>query len=186
MAKSPYIKEGSLYQVGDVMHSMLGESDFNDLHGGGWVLMDGRSVVGTAYEAITGQTNVPNVGGRVLRAKNNGSGVNPTERAIGDFENDTTAANGLSASSNGSHFHQLINNDANSATTGVDPTSSNYLRRRVFDAEAGTGFAYRMLANNNVADRGRSSSAGSHGHTITGEPETRMVNMTVNIYVKVD
>ena len=58
--------------VGDVKTSMLTEAQFQELHGQTWVLMDGRSVTGSDYESITGESTIPDARGQFLRGKNNG------------------------------------------------------------------------------------------------------------------
>jgi hypothetical protein len=58
--------------VGDSKYSMLSEEDFITENGGGWILSDGRSVIGSAFETLTGDTTVPDGRGQFLRSKNNG------------------------------------------------------------------------------------------------------------------
>ena len=49
----------SLFAVGSVQQSMLTEVQFQTEMGNQWVLMDGRSVSGSRYETITGNSTVP-------------------------------------------------------------------------------------------------------------------------------
>ena len=58
--------------VGTVIHSMLNPAQMNSVGGGVWVLMDGRSVEGSAYESITKQSRIPDARGLFLRAQNSG------------------------------------------------------------------------------------------------------------------
>jgi len=74
--------------VGDVRQSMLTEAQFQTYAGEGWVLMDGRSVAGSAYAALTGNNNIPDARGRALRMKDNGAGVNPVDLALGANQGD--------------------------------------------------------------------------------------------------
>lgn len=59
--------------VGSVMTSFLDESTYQSQVGTGWILCDGRSVVGSQYQSLTGHTNVPDMRGLYPRMKNNGS-----------------------------------------------------------------------------------------------------------------
>ena len=92
MAKIPVTPEidSNIAQVGDVVHSLLDEATFQALRSSSWVLMDGRSVVGSTYETLTGNSTVPDARGQSLRAKNNGrnDGNEDTsgERALGSFQ----------------------------------------------------------------------------------------------------
>jgi len=66
--------ENAVYKVGDVVSSMLDEAAFQAQRSGSasWALMDGRSVVGSSYEAVTGNSTIPDARGQFLRGKNNG------------------------------------------------------------------------------------------------------------------
>jgi hypothetical protein len=79
--------------VGDIVQSMLTEAQFQSLRGMDWVLMDGRSVVGSAYETITGETNIPDARGTYLRTKDNGRGLDPNgDPALGSYQDDELAS----------------------------------------------------------------------------------------------
>ena len=88
--------------IGDVKTSMLSEAQFQALRDSSWILMDGRSVVGSGYETITGNTNIPDARGLVLRGKNNGRSdgkENPDgDVALGTFQDHEIV----------SHSHQKI------------------------------------------------------------------------------
>lgn len=79
-------------RVGDVIHSMLTEEQFLLENGAGWVLADGRSVAGTKYAAITGNSTIPDMRGQFLRGKNNnrsdGNQDKGGERALGNSQLD--------------------------------------------------------------------------------------------------
>jgi hypothetical protein len=62
-----------LYQVGEIKTSLLGPSEFTDRYGRAWVLMDGRSIVGSDYSALTGATQLPDARGKFLRMLNAGA-----------------------------------------------------------------------------------------------------------------
>jgi len=83
-----WINANAADQVADIKHSFLTEAQFQSLRGTTWVLCDGRSVVGSDYETLTGNSNIPDVRGRFMRMKDNGRSLDPqgdsaleTERA---------------------------------------------------------------------------------------------------------
>lgn len=84
-------------QIGDVVHSMLTEAQFNAQRYGTWVLMDGRSVAGTQYETITGNSNVPDARGRALAGKDDMGGVNANRLNGSGISSTTLGASGGSA-----------------------------------------------------------------------------------------
>jgi hypothetical protein len=67
------VADSKVAQIGDIVHSMLSEAQFQAERDGTWVLADGRSVIGDEYETITGNANIPDLRGKFLRGKNNGT-----------------------------------------------------------------------------------------------------------------
>jgi len=98
----------SLFAVGSVQQSMLTEVQFQTEMGDQWVLMDGRSVVGSRYETITGNSNVPDATGAFIRA----AGGNAD--SVGSIQSDATAKNGLGLSWSSSN----VTTSTNTATWG--------------------------------------------------------------------
>jgi hypothetical protein len=87
------------YQVGDVVSSMLTDDQFQAQRvSTEWVLADGRSVVGSLYAKVTGNTNIPDLRGVFLRGKNNltpdeSAGRNPAgDLPLGQYQPDALAA----------------------------------------------------------------------------------------------
>lgn len=79
--------------VGESRSAYLSEDQFQQQAGDNWVLQDGRSCIGTAYETLTGNRNVPNACGRALRMADNGQGVNPDgDLDLGTNQNDAFAS----------------------------------------------------------------------------------------------
>jgi len=78
--------------IGSVVQSMLTQAQFQAETSAGWVLMDGRSVTGSAYHTLTGSTTIPDARGVFLRSKNNGradGNQNPDgDSALGTFQDD--------------------------------------------------------------------------------------------------
>lgn len=81
-----------------------------------WVIADGRSVVGSAYQTKTGFTNIPDRRGHGMRAKNNGRADGKEDPAgdlaIGTYEGDTVA----------NHIHRWYDTRGSS---GVDASADN-------------------------------------------------------------
>ena len=160
-------------RIGDTQQSMLSEEAFRAQNGAGWILMDGRSVVGTKYETITGDSVVPDARGIALRGKNNGrvdGNENPDgDAALGTFQDHMTSNTGLSVPSGGSHPHTQTQVAINFGGGRVN-VSNSYSSEATF-----TNAAVNILATGS-----------DHTHTITGGNETRMKNVTVNTFIKID
>lgn len=154
-------------EVGRVVASRMSLSQFQDIHGDGWVLCDGGSASGSLYATITGLTTVPDYRSEFLRGANGSSVI------LGSKYSDATAKNGLSASTNttGSHTHTYESFVDNSATDELNDTSLSI------------GSRARDTRNTRT-----SSSNGSHSHTvtITGDSETRPQNEGVNFFICID
>jgi hypothetical protein len=63
--------------IGSIDFSFLTEPQYQAINGTGFVLCDGRSVIGSTYNLITGQTNIPDWRGKYVRMKDHGAGRNP-------------------------------------------------------------------------------------------------------------
>lgn len=149
-----------IYQVGDVIHSMLTEAQFTSLRGEGWVMMDGRSVVGSVYEQITGSSTVPDARGQVLRCKNNG-------RSDGQQDPDGERALGSQQS------HQI---QSHNHVAGFGENRGGYAR---YGLQSGLSSAFQYAGTGFSHTQAPLTSA-------TGDNETRMKNICVNIFIKVN
>ncbi len=87
------LAEGSITPLGAVAKSLLTEEQFQAEQGPGWILADGRSVVGSAYEALTGNAVAPDLRGVLTRMKDNGAGNFP-EKALGEYQADELKIHG--------------------------------------------------------------------------------------------
>lgn len=88
--------------IGTTVWSQLTESQFQDEAGTGWILSDGRSVVGSLFEARTGQSNVPDQRSTYPRCKDNGRGLDPNgDTALGTYYADEFVSHAHSASTSG-------------------------------------------------------------------------------------
>lgn len=124
-------------KIGDVKTSMLNEVSFNEENLGTWMLMDGRSCVGTAYQTATGAANVPDMvtNGEFPRQAKSGRGLGSTEgdairNITGTFRDKTTYAPDFEASGafvkrSGSNFGYTGHTSHNRQTTYVDFKASN-------------------------------------------------------------
>lgn len=139
-----------------IVQSMLTEAQFQTLNGTSWVLMDGRSVAGSAYATVTGSSTIPDARGMVLRGKNNGrsdGNQNPDgDSTLGAYQGDQIA----------SHNHNITVWGG-----GVANFPSN---SRI-----------EWAPNTNVG-----SSTGTDSIAATGGNETRMKNITVNHFIKIN
>lgn len=153
--------------VGHVISAMLDENQFRAIHGAGWILADGRSVAGSKYATITGNTTAPDLRGQFLRGKNNaradGNQDPAGERALGNFQTHATAKNGLAISDPG-HSHGIPSN----ATNGNAGTAA------IYSSVAGATYT----AGTNGAGTGISLGA--------GDAETRVRNVAVNHFIKIN
>jgi hypothetical protein len=98
--------------VGSIIHSMLTEAQFQGQAGVGWVLADGRSVAGSTYATVSGNSTIPDLRGVFIRGKNNsrsdGNQDPAGERSIGAFQSDQ----------NLSHSHTLNINEVSNGAGG--------------------------------------------------------------------
>ena len=123
-------------------------------------------VIGTTFGAGNGSTtfNLPDYRDRMPI----GAGTTYSAASSGGNKDAIVVSHSHSAStaSAGSHEHYLTNNTlvASSGQAIVDVTSGNYIAART---TGNTDYAYAFRATGNAANIGRSSSAGSHSHTVT-------------------
>jgi hypothetical protein len=154
------LTQGDLNPIGMVVSSMLTEAQFQNLNGTGWVLMDGRSVAGSAYASVTGNASIPDARGMVLRGKNNSradGNQNPAgDRALGEFEGDQMQG----------HHHSYFG--ANNTGTG---SNSFTIQNNIFGPFTG---AVSSPTND-----------GTNGPPRTGN-ETRMKNITLNHFIRIN
>jgi hypothetical protein len=82
---------GSILPVGTIIHSMLSVAQFSSEYGDNWVIADGRGVIGSRYEQITGVSAIPDMRGVFLRGK--GAAYNPDgDLALGTYSADKYAS----------------------------------------------------------------------------------------------
>lgn len=163
------VEQGDLNPVGMIVQSMLNETQFQALNGSNWILADGRSVAGSTYATVTQSANIPDLRGMTLRGKNNGrsdGNQDPGgERALGNFQNDQMQGHNHAVSGGA---YQVYN----------DYTVAGGAFARVTWAQAYVNLLNPLTANTPTTD-------GINGSVRVGA-ETRMRNVAVNVFIKIN
>ena len=191
--------------IGQIMSAMLTEAQFRAIHGPGWILADGRTtgVASSKYGLLTAATSVPDLRGMVLRGKNNsradGDQDPSGERVLGSLQGQATAKNGLINSSSAvsvSGNKDQFNSNQSTAEHSHALTNSVYVAST---ENFGGGGNQGEGANNGIVSS--TTTSGGHNHswtgsfsasgtasaqTITGDTETRMRNVAVNHFIKIN
>jgi hypothetical protein len=158
--------------LGDIRQSLLTESQFQAINGTGWVLMDGRSITGSGLATLTGLTTLPDARGVVLRGKNNGRST-----ATGNPDGDV-AVGTFQADQNGAHSHSVVANPHTGGSGGVDQI-----------AAFNQGYPYNGLGPTSFVVNGVETRVIPYGRLLaqsSGGNETRMRNVTVNVFVRIN
>jgi hypothetical protein len=111
--------------VGSVVYSKMTEAQFQAVKGVGWILSDGRSVVGSAYQTLTGQANCVDLRGLHVRGQNNG-------RSDGLQNPDGTALRALQADGTKAHPHATVQPTNMAGTRNLGGGSGGAVYRRPF------------------------------------------------------
>ena len=176
MAKTPTLtkqedfvaEQPNFAKVGDTVYSMLTEAQFQALRDTTWVLMDGRSVVGSEFETVTGDSTVPDARGQFLRGKNNGR-IDGQENPDGDVVLGTQQTDAIQG-----HKHNY---------------TRSWLGANNFMHHPNTSVGLATGADNPVVTSGNGVTDpvddGSNGVPRTGL-ETRSKNITVNTFIKIN
>ena len=164
----------AIHPVGATMSAFLTETQFQNQMGTGWILADGRSVAGSTYAALTGNVNVPDARGLVLRASNDGGssagarsdgkGDPAGTQAVGTYEGDTTAVNGLHDTG---HAH------------GISPGAAEYYPINDAQGSATSSPVPR-------AQGGDITSTQTAYAELAGDAETRVKAIIVNHFIRIN
>lgn len=192
LAYSPYAMSVAFAQkvvcsgaVGDVKYSILDPTQFAAVNGPCWVPMDGRALAVTdQLRIVSGLTSVPDGGGLFLRGQEfSGSPNNDPDRTSGStiaqIQNDEIRSHNHTTGSDGGHAHDV---PYDSGGGGNGYFGSMLWFTNVDDGGTfHTGFAEANGA-------GRTSSNGSHTHSIssTGGNETRPKNLNMWVYIRIN
>ena len=148
--------------IGMIVASMLTEPQFQALNGTSWVIADGRSATGSAYATITSSTTIPDLRGRALRGKNNpGTAQGDIGTVLGNADGDL-ALNTFQYDQYASHTHSFSTFNIGWGAGGTD-----FSRGR-----ADTNSPANLWSN--------------IGLNAAGGNETRMKNITVNYFIKIN
>mgnify|MGYP001328616358 CR=1 FL=1 len=173
------------FRVGSIQQSLLAPAQFagtmSATEAAKWVVADGRSVSGTAYETITGDANVPDLRGAYLRM----AGTNATRRgwvggALKSFQNWLTGEprKAWTVSNPGNHHH----------IGGRYQSSDDYAATQYGRAlNRGSQYVNMNSVTLYPASLPYTSNEGNHVHTVTGgDLETRPDSFAVNYFIKVN
>ena len=166
---------GQLMPVGSIIQSIMTEAEFQAEAGTSWILMDGRSIVGSKLARIKSISVIPNASGRFLRTAGGDAA------ALSVSQGQTTAVNNLSVSANGAvnltHAHSLpgiiVAINTNGSVGATATVGSIKLLTLQEQGSPGTG----------------NSDTLNHSHTCSTtsiDTETRPVNLTVNTFIKIN
>ncbi len=166
--------------LGAVVYSILSETQFQDINGEGWILMDGRNIEGSELYQRTGMKNIPDARGVFIRGmncnRNDKHKDTDGNRPLGHIQDDTTRLprirhfSGIT-SENGNHNHKYnVGNTVN-------------------------GHKYKTKGGEFWPKHGpipvlNTQHAGNHQHNVTinygGDPETRPRNIALYVYIKIN
>jgi hypothetical protein len=167
--------------VGDFKAAHMAESQFIDENGPGWILADGRNVAGSRWAALHGATVVPDARGMVLRGRNDGGSATGA-RGDGKQNPDGTLGLGVyQADANASHDHGGI--------TGVDSpdhSHANNIYGGNFGDGPGAASWYSPFPLREIRQSYGASNRHQHSVSPQGANESRMKNITVNHFIKVN
>ena len=202
----------SYFFVGDIRTALLTEAQFQAEVGTDWILMDGRDVTGSGYHTLTGNTTVPNITSTGAFLRSTGGAA----AALGSTQADATAVNGLANASStvtinknqwnsnqNSHNHGGYTgyynpNHRHSDTVYYDSTGgpvnagyvNSYARGTVNAHTTYTNYTSinhrHSISSNTVSWTSTNASGTAAAQTITGDTETRPVNLTVNFFIKIN
>lgn len=174
--KQQAVEIPNLGKIGDIKQSVLTEAQFQAIHGAVWTLMDGKSVVGSIYETLTGNSTIPDGRGQFVRIENNGrtdGKENPDATPVGAQQDQATKPNGLLAGSNtssdGAHNHS---------------TASGYCGQ--FGNATSGGITQLNGCHGGTRDATSTHPAHTHTVNVTDGSETRPKNITANYFIKID
>jgi len=151
-----------VYPVGAYLEADITEAQFQSQMGTNWVLADGRSAVGSAYEALTGKANIPDVRGTYKRMKDNARGLDPAgDPNLGTYQEDRFQ---------GHHHNQRVTSHDSLAIQG-GPLGANGIYNQ--GATVPDDFILSPKTD------------GVNGTPRTG-PETRPKSTIVNVFIKIN
>jgi microcystin-dependent protein len=174
-----------------------------DIDPAGFILCDGSAVsrieyaelfavIGTRHGSGDGSTtfNLPDMRGKFIRGWDNGAGNDPnsgsrtapvtgaaTADNVGSTQGDATAVNSLSMSTDGGHNHESFSSSAGKRlalySSSRATANPNTLASNVVTGTSGSPGVAALTTSN-----------GSHSHPLSGDPETRPLNVYMAYYIR--
>lgn len=148
------------FSIGEIISASLDETQLQTQMGTEWVLCDGRSVVGSRYEAITGFSTIPDARGVFLRGKNNGR-VDGYENPSGDLPLGTYQLDDIA-----NHTHPVLGYSSNLATPTGGTQAHLGSSTGIPNFNNGSSFDVTIVAQ--------------------GSDESRPTNITENYFIKIN
>jgi hypothetical protein len=112
-------------KVGDIIMSGLQESAFVAQRDSTWCLCDGRSVIGSSYQSLTSQSNIPDLRAVYPRGCDNGGSA---LGARGLDPNGSQSVGNYVADQFGTHSHSYQQATFAGGPGGIPPGGINFLR----------------------------------------------------------
>lgn len=162
------------HKVGDVVQSTLNPTQFNQVHGAGWVLMDGRAIDPQHdLRRLFNWTNVPDARGVFIRGMNAGR-----DKASGDTGADAQNNRGIASYQSDTfseHYHHLSNGDV--GTLRGSDIYASAIGQWTVTPMVNANFEYVQHGTRNPPTLFRSSTVGA--------AENRPRNIALYFYIKV-
>lgn len=161
------LNDNATHRLGDCKYSILSETDFNSIHSGSWVRLEGQSIAGSDIDTRFGINALPD-------AVSNGAFIRQVGGLSGElraFQDDKTATpnSNFTGSTNvsGNHQHEETIGTINLFGTGNSGLIGTY-------------------GNSSSGARDLTAGNGNHSHTVTitggGDNETAPKNIALNFY----
>lgn len=184
--------------VGSVLDSMLTETQFQTQIGNLsapflWVLADGRSVAGSTYESVTGNSTVPDLRSVLTRGKDNGRGLNPDgDLALGTYTADKFASH-THATTDPGHTHTITDPSHSHALYYDGLGLPAYLRNNAYQGGTNITATDATGSNQLVAAAATTGITGANSSTTgisqpasTGGNETAPKTVTLNKFIRIN
>lgn len=188
--------------VGDIKAAHMTEAQFVAANGPGWILADGRSVSGSAWATLASLSSAPDARGVALRGKNNGrssaAGDADGERLLGSSQGDSFGSHNHGG---GDHKHVVNSHNHGGGShkhtwkgyNNTDGSGTGEQHRSRYEIsgdpeEDATRMSGNILDSESPGTGGPTNDVGA-GITIiapNGGNETRMRNIAVNYFIKVN
>ncbi len=188
------------FAIGTIQQAFVNEAEFQKQMGKGWVLCDGRNVVGSKWHKLGFGSNIPDCRGRFLRSF--GSAAAPLKEsqeqatAVGELKAaaSTILTSPLSVTVEGSTSFANWTGDlygVASEHAGTVPPNPYQGVETWNNTQVGRDGPYwdRMFAHSHALKATGSATGGAWTTSVnvtSSSTETRPINVTVNTFVRID